>query len=779
MTGAAQWIGAFEPAELTAGERPVYWLRREFLIDERPAQRAILWASARGLIEIYINGQRVGDAELLPGLTQYHARIQYVEFDVSTLLQIGQNAIAVLLADGWFRGKVGMPHATNQWGKYTSASVQIDWWIDDNTHKKLIASDEHWRYAPSHILSADLIDGQSEDRRLWQPTILQTGFDDGAWAQVQTQPAPTAQLVPTIAPPVRRIQTLRPRSVTQPRKGVFVFDLGQNINGWVRLSNLGLRNTRLTLTHGEWLDATGDVTTDHLVPNFPILPAPLPAGQIDTVISAGVPNDVFEPHFTTHGFQYVRVEGHPGELSQNDLLGVVVHSDLRRTGWFKCSDDQINRLHEAAVWSLRGNMCDVPTDCPQRERAGWTGDWQLFSPTAAFLYDISTFTRKWLADVMLDQRADGAIANISPATDFEGFNGPLGRLHGSAGWGDVIVMSPWALYQAYGDRAVLAETWDAMTRWVAFGLNRAASGRSDARQRANTHPLPHEQYLWDTGFHWGEWLEPNVDIGDFRAFAGRDKSDVATAYLQRSVAHLAKIAQILEKPADVIAHYEHLADAIKAAWQLEFITPDGNLTVQTQGCHVRALAFDLVPPEFRSIVAAALVKLIRQAGNKLGTGFLSTPYLLPVLADTGHLEVAYELLMQTEAPSWFYMIERGATTVWERWEGVDAHGVPHESLNHYSKGAVISFLHHYVAGLKATAPGYQRFALQPRIGGGLTAADLKFDTPHGMIEVVWRIEDVFFCLDLCVPSGVSGVVVLPNGAASEVGEGSYRWKVRL
>ncbi|MCW1966769.1 MAG: glycoside hydrolase family 78 protein [Anaerolineae bacterium] len=782
MNWTAQWIGADEAAEMAAGARPVYWLRHEFALSEvTSAKRIVLFASARGLIEIFINGQRVGDAELMPGFTQYHSRIQYVEFDVTDLLREGQNAIALLLADGWFRGKVGMPRASDQWGKHTSAVVQIERETRDGGRETVVVSNENWRYATSHIVAADLIDGQREDRRLWNAAILQAGFADAHWAQAKIYAAPAAQLVACIAPPVRRVEFIRPKAITQPKPGVVVVDLGQNINGWVRLSNLGPRDTHLTLTHGEWLDADGDVTTDHLAPNIPILPAPLPAGQVDTVISAGAADDYFEPRFTTHGFQYVRIEGHPGELSQDDLLGVAVHSDLRRTGWFRCSDEKINRLHDAAVWSLRGNICDIPTDCPQRERSGWTGDWQLFAPTAAFLYDVDTFTRKWLADVMLDQRADGMaagmIANMSPLNAFEGFDGILKHVHGSAGWGDVIVMAPWALYEAYGDSAALAETWDAMLRWVDFGLRRAASGRSEARQRANPQPLPHEQYIWDTGFHWGEWLEPGVDLRDFGAFIRSDKSDVATAYLQRSVAHLAKIAQVLGKPTDTIAHYARLADALKAAWQREFIAPDGNLTVQTQGCHVRALAFDLVPPEFRATVAAALVRLIRAAGTRLGTGFLSTPYLLPVLADTGHLDVAYELLLQTEAPSWLYMIERGATTVWERWEGVDAQGVPHESLSHYSKGAVISFLHHYTAGLRATAPGYAQFVLQPRIGGGLTSAELKLDTPHGTIEVAWRIEAGHFYLDLTVPLGVSGTVILPNNAVYEVQSGQYEWSV--
>ena len=289
---------------------------------------------------------------------------------------------------------------------------------------------------------------------------------------------PIAALVDYDAPPVRRVAELVPRSVTEPRPGVYVVDFGQNINGWTRLANLGPDGTEITLTHGEWLDPHGDVTTDNLVVDFPFLPAPLPAGQIDTVVSSGRPGDVFEPRCTTHGFRYVRVEGHPGPLGVDDVRGVVVHNDLRRIGWFECDDERINRLHEAVVWSLRDNICEIPTDCPHRERAGWTGDWQIFAPTAAFLYDVDAFTRKWLADVRLAQRSDGLVANQAPSTPAEGIAGPTAALHGSAGWGDVIVLAPWTLYEAYGDPAPLEECWEAMERWVGYGARSAEEGRA-------------------------------------------------------------------------------------------------------------------------------------------------------------------------------------------------------------------------------------------------------------------------------------------------------------
>ena len=422
----AGWIRVPEHQRPLKGHRPAYWLRREFDLGARPA-RARLYSSARGIYEVFVNGARVGDLELTPGYTQYRHRIQYQTFDVTPLLHEGANTVAILLADGWYRGQTGMPRAADQFGEHVEALAQLE---ADGV--AVVGTDATWRCGPSHVLAADLITGQAEDRRLVTPALHEPGFDDSTWQPALPVDVRT-RLVASAAPPVRRVEELRPTAVTQPRPGVHVVDLGQNINGWTRLTNLGPSGTEVVLTHGEWLGPDGDVTMNHLAPDFPILPGPLEAGQVDRVVSAGLDGDVFEPRLTTHGFRYVRVEGHPGPLTADDVTGVVVHSDLTRTGWFSCSHERVSRLHEATVWSFRGNACDIPTDCPQRERSGWTGDWQLFVPTAAFLYDVTGFTRKWLGDVMLDQRPDGAIAGISPATPFEGFEGALGRLNGSAG----------------------------------------------------------------------------------------------------------------------------------------------------------------------------------------------------------------------------------------------------------------------------------------------------------------------------------------------------------
>jgi alpha-L-rhamnosidase len=571
--------------------------------------------------------------------------------------------------------------------------------------------------------------------------------------------------VSSAAPPVRRVEEIVPVSVRRLDSERQIVDLGQNINGWIRLHDLGAAGTTITLTHGEWLDSTGDVTVENLKPALPFLPAPLPAGQVDTVVSAGIPGDAFEPRYTTHGFQYVRIEGHPEDLRPEDVRGVVVHTDMPRTGWFNCSDDRINRLHEAAVWSFRDNACDIPTDCPHRERAGWTGDWQLYIPTAAFLYDVAGLSTKWLYDVAADQWPDGTIANISPTAKGEGRESPIAFLNGSAGWGDAAVIVPWEMYRAYGDTRILAEMWPTMVAWLDRAERVASTQRHPSRVALRPEPAPHEKYLWDAGFHWGEWLEPGDqrqrDLATYRTL---DQGHVATAFYAYSTRLMARIATLIGSDEDA-SRYAELSEHAREAWQIEYLGPNGELTPDTQANHVRALAFDLVPAELRATVASRLVELVRIAGNHLGTGFLATPYLLPALADAGYADVAYDLLFQDSEPSWLVMLDRGGTTMWEHWNGVDADGVPHDSLNHYSKGAVISFLHRYTAGIQLLdgEPAYRRFRIQPHPGGGLTWAEAAHDSRYGRIEVRWEVAGDQLELSVLIPAGTKAEVVLPDG----------------
>ncbi len=736
----ARWIKVVEPELKPKGQRPAYWVSREF---DAVAGPGVLRVSAQGLYQAYLNGMRVGDQELTPGSTQYRKRIQFQTYDVE--LKAGQNKLEILVADGWFRGAADVMRHDLQFGNHVAVIAEIS---------GVVATDSTWKSSPSHILGADLFLGQNEDRRL---------ISVREWNAVE-EIMVAADLVVPMSPPVRRIQELKPKSITK-HGDAFIVDFGQNINGWTRLNRLGPTGTKTTLTHAEFVSADGDIDTSHLDAFFPFMTEPILDHQIDSVISAGVEGDFFEPIFTTHGFQFVRVDGFAGDLTSDDIAAIVVHTDLAKIGTFTSSDRRLTWLHEAADWTFRGNACDVPTDCPTRERAGWSGDWQIFAETAAYLYDIDGFSRKWLADAVIDQHQDGRIANISPVTDAKLWDSPMAVLNGSSGWGDVIIQAPLAAYRAYAKTEALEECFDAMHEWLAYGLRSAELGRHPSRMG---EPHPHERYLWDTGFHWGEWMEPGVPPDPFGGMK-LDQSEVASAYLYRSCRDFAEVCRILAKPIEIAERYDAIAENIRAAWQLEFLDQYGCVKTKTQAAMVRPLAFGLI--ENRQAVAAELAALIKANGNRLGTGFLSSVYLLPVLAENGQAETAFDLIFQEQQPSWLYMRNKGATTMWELWDGITEDGKPQMSLNHYSKGAVISFLHHNVVGLKAIRPGYQEFVVQPTFDDRVPDAATTLDTPFGRIAAGWRREAGSILIEVTAPALASGFISLPDGREIAVPSG--------
>lgn len=756
---SAQWISPPEDEPLPpAGERPASLLRTTFVAPA--GSRARLYATAHGIYELFLDGERVGDQELTPGFTSYRSNLQVQTYDLGDLTP-GEHELRALLSDGWYRGKVGYTREHDVYGSRLALLAQVE--VDGVV---VMATDANWESGRSDIIAADLIDGEQVDQRLRRA--------DAAWCPVDVVDGDFATLTASPAPPVRRVELVRPRSVSTLADGRHVVDLGQNINGWVRLADPGPDGADLTLVYGEALDATGDVTQEHLNAADFVTQTPLPLGQIDRVISDGSTTP-FEPRHTTHGFQFVRIEGLPGPITADHVTGVVVHTDLRPTGWFACSDARLNQLHRAADWSFRTNACDIPTDCPQRERAGWTGDWQLFAPTAAFLYDVAGFSTKWLRDLAADQRKDGAVRNFAPDPAPRGAdtNEIKLLLEGSSGWGDAAVLVPWEMWRSYGDRGLLEQQWPSMKAWVQYVANTARERRHRFRIERHDVPQPHEQYLWDTGWQWGEWCEPDLLEDDhFANFANRDFAIVATAFYAYTTRTLAAVAHVLGKDDDAL-RYSELSDHVRAAWQTEFLHGDGTVRTERQADVVRALAFDLVPSDRRDVVADQLVAQVRAAGTHLNTGFLATPYLLPVLADSGHLDVAYELLFQDTPPSWLTMIDRGATTIWEHWEGIDDDGVAHASLNHYSKGAVVSFLHRYVAGIQHVddGPGYRRFRIAPRPGGGLTWAAAAHESPYGRIESSWSTDARGTTFDVVVPPNTEAEVTLPDGRTEQVRPG--------
>ncbi|MFD0327221.1 family 78 glycoside hydrolase catalytic domain [Streptacidiphilus monticola] len=770
VRGRAVRTGLDRTLDLPASGRPG---RRSVPPRLRPAGRAELatdvvrarlYSTALGVYEVFVNGARVGTAELAPGATSYDETLYAQAADVTALLRPGGNQLEILLSDGWYRGSVGTWRKRDSWGSTTAARLELHVDHADGT-TQTFGTDADWTSRRSTVVAADLMDGQTTD------FLAGPGPEQPVLVDAVTAP-PIAW---SPAPPVRRVEQRAAVAARRQPDGAWLVDFGQNASGWITLRDLGPAGTRTVIDYGEHLDPTGDLTTTHLDSKRPG-EAPIPFVQRDQVVSSGRPGEVFEPRHTVHGFRYARISRADAGFDPKNAVMQVVHTDLRPTADFVCSDEDLNRLHEAARWSFRGNAVDIPTDCPTRERLGWTGDYQIFVATAARLFDVDGFSRKWLRSVRDDQLDDGRIVNSSPDANRlrSEPDTMVDHITGSAGWGDAIVHVPWVLYETYGDTQALAENWDAMRRWVDWALETARTRRHASRVERAAEPLPHEQYLWDGSFHWGEWLEPKQHAADGTsadpladdpmAWYLADKGEVGTAYLFRSVRTLAAAAAVLGRTEDA-ARYRATADRVRAAWQTEFLDADGRTTAGTQAGYVRALAFGLIPAGLRERAARHLVDLIEAAGGHLATGFLSTADLLPVLADHGHADTAYDVLFQRTFPSWLGMLDRGATTIWEEWDGVDEDGNATASLNHYSKGAVVRFLHTHTLGLRQT-PGstaWESFEVAPVLGGRISWAKGGFDSPQGRIGVEWRVEDGKLHLTCEVPPGSTALVRFPDG----------------
>lgn len=726
---------------------------------------ARLYATALGVYDATVNGTRVGTTELAPGTSSYDRTLYAQAYDVTDLLTEGANTLEITLSAGWYEGLVGAFRIPAEWGDTPGIRAELHVDLADGS-RQVIGTDASWTVRPSTVVAADLMEGQTTDLTLEATAVP---------AVVGAVEAPSISWSP--APPVRVATALTPASAWQVDEDSWVIDFGQNASGWIAMSDLGPRGTRTTIDYAEFAYPQGDIVMSHLDSHRPGEPTKHFV-QHDEVISDGT-DAVFEPRHTVHGFQYVRVTRHGAPFDPQTATMQVVHTDLERTGAFESSDADLNRLHEIADWSFRGNAVDVPTDCPTRERLAWTGDYQVFAPTATRLYDVLGFSRKWLKAVRDDQLPDGRIANFSP----DGrrikikLDDQFAMMTGSAGWGDAIVLVPWEMYESYGDATILAENWDAMVRWVDWAAGNARTARHMVRQRTRPEAAPHEQYLWDGSFHWGEWTEPvprNEDGSRANPLQDNpmewfmaDKGEVGTAYLYLSSSTLAKVAAVLDKDVDA-RRYEELATNVLQAWRTEYLTGHGRTAGDTQAGYARALSFGLIPDDQVDAAAARLVELVHAADDHLTTGFLATGRLLPTLCDTGHADVAYSLLYQRTEPSWLNMVDRGATTIWEDWDGIDLEGEPHESLNHYSKGVVVRFLHTHTLGLRQAAGsvGWERFVVQPHPHENLTWAKGHLDTPRGRISVEWRVDGDAIEVIVDVPASTQGSVVLPDGATT-------------
>src|SRR5881394_2003344 len=731
---AAAWIGtAPSPTDSVGGPSPL--LRRAFRVSGL-VTRARLYATSLGLYEVYLNGARVGDQLFTPGWTSYHHRVQYQTYDVTKLLKPGDNAAGAVLGDGWYRGQLGFEGRRNVYGRRIGLRLQLEILYQDGRIEH-VSSDSLWKTATGPIQASDIYAGETYDARLERPGWAAAPYDDSRWGPVVLLDPPAARLVAPEAPPVRRVAELKPIAIRQAPSGETILDLGQNFTGWARLKVRGPggpAGTVVTMRFAEVLDRDGNLYVANL----------RRANQTDRYTLKGGGEEIYEPHFTFHGFRYVGVTGLPARADSGTITGIVVSSDLPQTGSFETSDSLLNRLQQNIVWGQRSNFLDVPTDCPQRdERLGWTGDAQVFAPTAAFNLDVAGFFSKWLGDVAADQDRSGALPWVIPDV----LGADSANASGTAGWSDATVIVPWTMYVAYGDRGLLARQYPSMRAWVEFERRRAGP-----------------DLLWQPGWQFGDWLALHSDDPSYPG-ATTQTDFIATAYFAHSADIVARAARALGNQADA-GTYEALFRDVRAAFNREFVSGAGRVGENTQTAYALAIAFDLLPDSLVPGAADRLAADVRSRVMHLTTGFLGTPQLLPVLSATGHLDVAYALLMQKSYPSWLYPITRGATTMWERWDGIrpdsSFEDAGMNSFNHYAFGAVGDWMYRTIGGIQVDpqAPGGKRVGIAPRPGGGLTHASASLETGYGKVASSWKLDDQRFVLAVSVPPNTMADVTL-------------------
>ncbi|RYD92174.1 MAG: alpha-L-rhamnosidase, partial [Sphingobacteriales bacterium] len=590
-------------------------------------------------------------------------------------------AIGAQLGSGWYRSHLGPERPTpNHYGDDVALLLQVEVTYEDGSHNTII-TDSSWKSSTGEVRYAEIYNGATIDARLAKTGWTKAKFDDGAWSGVKVQNYSKDNLIATYNEPVKKHETFKPVKIITTPKGEKVIDFGQNLVGWVQLKVSGKAGDSIKISHTEVLDKEGNFYTENL--------RAAKAQNIYVLKGGGV--EFFEPKFTWQGFRYIKLEGIAGNLDTSNFTAVAIYSDMKPTGTFTCSNPLLNQLQHNIQWGQKGNFLDVPTDCPQRdERLGWTGDAQVFSRTASFNMDVHNFFVKWLKDVSADQYKSGSIPYIVPDVFTDGKS----EVGGSTGWGDVATIVPWNMYLAYGDVQILRDQYPGMKAWVGFM----------ERQAKND--------LWNTGTHFGDWLFYTVNNDVDGSSAITSKSLIAQCFYAWSTQMLINTARVLGNKEDE-SYYTSLLEKIKAAYVKEYVTGNGLISSDTQTAYTLALAFDMLPENLRAQAAARLAANIGRYGDHLTTGFLGTPYLCHVLSRFGYADVAYKLLLQETYPSWLYPIKMGATTIWERWNGIKPDGTfetpTMNSFNHYAYGAIGDWMYRVVAGIdtKTEAPGYK------------------------------------------------------------------------
>ena len=726
-----------DPGELP---QPAAYLRRTLALSKN-VRSARLYVTALGSYRVFLNGSRVGGDVLTPDFTDYRKRVLYQAYDVTSLLVSGNNVISALLGDGWYGSGltwVGM-HFFPPPDRFV-AQLELDY--ADGSHDT-VGTDESWKASSSPILRSDIYGGEFYDARLEQSGWEKAGFDDSKWKPAVVADAPAIAVSSQIIAPARVIAMLDPKSVTPIANGAYIFDMGQNMVGWVTLKVKGEPGTKVRLRFAEILNPDGTIYTANL----------RNADATDVYILKGGDEETFAPHFTFHGFRYVEVTGYPGTPTLDAIKGDVVSSvSGDPVAKLATSSDLVNRMWSIGIWGQRGNFLSIPTDCPQRdERLGWMGDAGVFWRTGSYNFDIAAFSQKFIQDIVDAQNRQGAFSNVSPNTmpSSAGESDeppPWSDRVGAPGWGDAGVIVPWTTWVQYGDKAVIEENWDAMQRWMEF-----IQSRNPDFLRKN-----------GVGPNFADWLAPDEHT---------NKDLLATAYWALIANMMSQMAHAAGKDADA-KRYDDVVQNIRAAFQKAYIKDDGEVGTGTQTSYVVALYTKMAPAALEPLLVDKLVKDIEARNWHLSTGFLGTPFLLFTLADHGRSDVAYRLLLNDTYPSWGYMLAKGATTWWERWNG-DTGDPAMNSYNHYAFGSVIAWVYRYAAGIDTTrdSPGFKEIIIHPHLDARMTSARLEYESIYGKVVSDWKGTPAGpFSLSVTIPANTSAKVFLPAIAGAHLTE---------
>lgn len=755
--------------------QPCSFLRREFMLT-KPIQKARLYMTAHGIYRFEINGKQPDDRLMAPEWTSYHKNLLFQTYDVTDCLRQGTNVLGAVIADGWWGGRIHFTGLSCSYGDRHGLLAQLEVTYVDGSQARIV-SDDQFCCTTGPYRYADIFIGECYDAALEIPGWSEPGLDTGSWKQVDVKPVDPSVLRAQEVPPVRIVQELTPKAILYSPKGETILDAGQVLAGKLRMRVKAPRGTKITLQHSELLDTKGNYLHNIIGTD---------KQQLDTYICKGEGEEVFEPQFTFHGFRYVRITGYPGTPRPEDFTVLVMATDQQKIGTFSCSDQRLNQLQHNIFWSQLTNFLSIPTDCPQRERDGWTGDIGVFGATALFNQDCAPFLRKWLEDLTYEQFPSGAVPDVIPFDRFREY-GSMSKSDASSGWGDAAVIVPWTMYWRTGDRSILERQYDSMKKWIEFEIREAAAANppklEKSKQFKNDPELrKYSRYLWNTGWHYGDWLIPsksgNGTLGGMIG-AAKTKEIMATGYFANTANLMSQIAHVLGKEEDA-KEYKALHRNICHAFVLRHLQKDGGIQPEFQGVYVMALAFGLVPEKNRKACLERLIRMIQKNNGCMDTGFLSVGLIMDALTDNGRIDEAYKLLYQDRCPSWLYEVKNGATTMWEAWNAVKPDGsLRNCSFNHYAFGCVGDWMYRTIVGINPEEPGYRKIRIQPRPDSSLQYAEASVEVPYGTLRSSWKKRNGRFLLEVDIPCNSKASVIMPDGSSHQVGSGHYQYECAI